>query len=177
MVMPTRDGKMAFASNSDSDSIAAIELASGKVTVIPVRARPQGGAFSPDGSLLYITCSNGNAIDVIDVKGLKVVRSIAVGKGPGRIAVTPDGNTLVYNLQKEPAVGFADVASGKQVAMVPLSGDPLSLTMTRDGQRAFTGIQSQDKVVYVSVRDRKIERVIDLPKGSGPDPVIPLSGK
>jgi hypothetical protein len=46
--------------------------------------------------------------------------------------------------------------------------------MNRAGTRAFTGIQDQDKVVFVSVAGRKIERVIDLPKGSGPDPVIPL---
>jgi hypothetical protein len=29
-------------------------------------------------------------------------------------------------------------------------------------------------VVVVSVPDRKVIRTIDLPKGSGPDPVIPL---
>jgi hypothetical protein len=46
--------------------------------------------------------------------------------------------------------------------------------MTGDGRRAFAGIQDQDKVVFISVAGRKIERVIDLPKGSGPDPAIPL---
>jgi hypothetical protein len=29
-------------------------------------------------------------------------------------------------------------------------------------------------VVFLSVPDRKIERVIELPKESGPDPAIPL---
>jgi hypothetical protein len=46
--------------------------------------------------------------------------------------------------------------------------------MTRDGARVFAGIQDQDKVCFISVKDRKIERVIHLPKGSGPDPAIPL---
>src|SRR5260370_36339719 len=124
-----------------------------------------------------MTCTNGNQIAIIDTKTLKVTGAIPTGKGPARIAVTPDGKTLVYNLQFEPAVGFADVASGKQIAMVPLSGRPLSLTMTRDGRRAFAGIQDQDKVVFISVADRKIERTIQLAKGSGPDPVIPLERK
>ena len=65
-------------------------------------------------------------------------------------------------------------AAKKQVAQVAVSSRPLSLTMSRDGRRAFLGIQDQDKVVFVSVPDRKIERVLDLPKGSGPDPAIPL---
>jgi hypothetical protein len=47
--------------------------------------------------------------------------------------------------------------------------------MTADGRRAFAGIQDQDKVVFVSVSERRIERVIELPKGSGPDPAIPLA--
>jgi hypothetical protein len=46
--------------------------------------------------------------------------------------------------------------------------------MTADGKRAFAGLQEADKIAVISVADRKIERVIDTPKGSGPDPVIPL---
>ena len=125
-------------------------------------------------SRLYLVSSDGNRISVLDTKAQEIVGIIPTGKGPGRIAITPDGRTLVYNLQFEPAVGFADIASGKQVATVPLSGRPLSLTMTRDGRRAFAGIQDQDKVVFISVSERKIERVIETPKGSGPDPAIPL---
>jgi YVTN family beta-propeller protein len=133
--------------------------------------------LSADGKRLYLTCTNANQIAIVDTAQLKVTGTISTGKGPARIAVTPDGRTLVYNLQYEPGVGFADIASGKQVATVPLSGRPLSLTMTRDGRRAFAGIQDQDKVVWISVGDRRIERILDTPKGSGPDPAIPLEGK
>jgi hypothetical protein len=103
-----------------------------------------------------------------------VTGSIPTGKGPARIAVTPDGRTLVYNLQFEPAVGFADISAGRQVAVAPVAGRPLSLTMTPDGRRAFAGLQEIDKLVFISVPDRRVERVLDLPKGSGPDPAIPL---
>lgn len=177
MVFPSPDGGWAFVSNSDSDSVAAIELSTGKVKLIDAGKHPQGGVFSPSGDRLYMTAMNDNHIAVIDVKTQAVTRKISTGKGPARAAITPDGKTLVYNAQFEPAVGFADVASGKQVAMVPVSGRPLSLTMTRDGRRAFAGVQDQDKVFVISVADRKVERVIELPKGSGPDPVIPLGGR
>jgi YVTN family beta-propeller protein len=174
MVIPFEGGKRAFASNADSDSLAVIDFATGAVRTIPTAAHPQGGALSQDGKRLYLTCTNANQIAIVDTAQLKITGTISTGKGPARVAVTPDGRTLVYNLQYEPAVGFADIASGKQVAAVPLSGRPLSLTMTRDGRRAFAGIQDQDKVVFLSLRDRKIERILATPKGSGPDPAIPL---
>jgi YVTN family beta-propeller protein len=174
MVIPAAGGKRVFVSNTDSDSLAVIDLATGETKIIPTGAHPQGGVVSHDGKRLYLTNTNGNQISVFDTDSLRVTGTIATGKGPARIALTPDGKTLVYNLQFEPAVGFADVASGKQTAQVALSGRPLSLTMMRDGRRAFAGIQDQDKVAFISVAARKIERVIELPKGSGPDPAIPL---
>jgi YVTN family beta-propeller protein len=173
-VMPGADTKLAFVSNSDSDNVAAVDLSTGNTLLIATAAHPQGGVLSRDGSRLYMTSTNGNAIVIIDTRDRKVIGSISTGKGPARIALTPDGSTLVYNLQYEPAVGFADIASGKQTVVVPVAGRPLSLTMTRDGRRAFAGLQELDKVAVIAVKERKVERVLDLPKGSGPDPVIPL---
>ena len=174
MVIPAPDGKRVFVSNTDSDTVAVIDISTGETTLISTPARPQGGVFSPDGRRLYVATTNGNQIAIIDPVTLQVTGTIPTGKGPGRIAITPDGKTLIYNLQFEPAIGFADVASGKQIASVPLTGRPLSLTLNREGTRAFTGIQEQDQVVFISVRQRAIERVLNLPKGSGPDPVIQL---
>ncbi len=174
MVIPTPDGEWAYASDTDSDAVAAIRLKTGEVTLIATGKRPQGGVLSYDGRRLYVVNTDGNKISIIDTSSKKVIGEIPTGKGPGRIAMTPDGKTLVYNLQFEPAVGFADIAAGKQVTQLPLTGRPLSLTMTRDGRRAFLGIQDQDKVVFVSVPGRKIEKTLELPKGSGPDPAIPL---
>lgn len=174
MVVPLPGGEWAFVSDTDSNSVAAIQLHTGSTKLIPTGARPQGAVLSPAGDRLYVVNTSGNQISIIDTRRQAVVGVIPTGKGPGRIAITPDGKTLIYNLQFEPAVGFADIASRKQTAMVALSGRPLSLTLTRDGARAFAGIQDQDKVCFISVRDRKIERVIETPKGSGPDPAIPL---
>lgn len=175
MVIPDPNGHRAFVSDTDSNAVAVVDLNSGVVTLVTVGARPQGAVLSPEATRLYVVNTNGNSISVIDTASLQVVGTIPTGKGPGRIAVTPDGNTLVYNLQYDPGVGFADVSTGRQVAEVALSGRPLSLTMTRDGKRAFAGIQDQDKVCFISVHDRRIERNLQLPRGSGPDPAIPLN--
>ena len=175
MVIPSPDGEWAYVSDTDSDNVAAIRLKTGEVTLIPTGRRPQGGVLSRDARILYIVNTDGNKISIIDTASHKVTGEIPTGKGPGRIALTPDGKTLVYNLQFEPAVGFADIAARKQAAQIPLTGRPLSLTMSHDGRRGFLGIQDQDKVVLVSVPERKIEKTLQLPKGSGPDVVLPLN--
>ncbi len=177
MVTVTLDGKAAFVSNTDSKSVAAIELKTGNVKLIETGERPQGSVLSLDGKLLYVVNTAGDQISIIDVNKKEIVGNIPTGKGPGRIKITPDGKTLVYNLQYLPGVGFADIKSSKQIATVELSGRPLSLTMTIDGKRVLAGIQDQDKVCFVSVQNRKIERIINLPKDSGPDPAIPLQMK
>jgi len=174
MVIPSPDGKWACVSNTDSNTVAAIELQTGNVKLISTGARPQGGVISPDGNRLYVVNTGANQISIIDLHQKEVIGNIATGKGPGRITITPDGKTLIYNLQFEPGVGFVDLDSCKQVTMVQLSGRPLSLTMTSDGRRVFAGVQDQDKVFFISTQERKIERIVNTPKNSGPDPVIPL---
>ena len=71
-------------------------------------------------------------------------------------------------------MGFADVAKRVQTAVVPLEGPPLSLHLSPGGETAYSGVQSLDKVFVVSVKERKIVRVIDTVKGSGPDAVVPV---
>lgn len=176
MVQFGLDGEWAYASNAGSATVAAVHLKSGRVKLIATGARPQGEVLSRDGKLLYVTCSNGNSISIIDTEKQEQVGAIQTGQGPGRIALTPDGRTLVYNLQPGEAVGFADVGARKQTAVIPLGGRPLSLTMSPDGRLAYAGVQDQDKVFVISVPERKIVRVFDTPKGAGPDPVLPLPG-
>jgi YVTN family beta-propeller protein len=172
MVMLSKDGRHAWVSNTDSNSVAVVDLKSGTTNVVATGEGPQGGVFNESGDRLYLTNAGPGRIAVIDTKASKEVARIATGKTPGRVAITPDGRTLVYNLSN--GVGFADVASNKQVTALDLHGRPLSLTMTRDGKRAFAGVQDQDKVYVIDVAQRRVSSVIDLPKGSGPDPVIPI---
>jgi len=57
---------------------------------------------------------------------------------------------------------------------LPLGGKLVSLTLSRDGLYAYSSAQEQDKISVISLADRKVVRVIEIPKGSGPDPVIDL---
>jgi len=45
--------------------------------------------LTPDGRFAYVTNIYANSVSVIEVKDLKVVSTIPVGKGPNGISVTP----------------------------------------------------------------------------------------
>jgi YVTN family beta-propeller protein len=175
MVLFDRAGEWAYVSNTASATLAAVNVNTGDVKLIPTDARPQGAALSKDGKTLFLTNSDSNSIAIIDTEKKTRTATISTARGPARVAVTPDGKTLVYNCgEGGDAVAFADIATRKQTTVIPLGGRPLSLTMSHNGKLAYAGVQDQDKVFVVSVPDRKILRVIATPKGAGPDPVLDL---
>ncbi len=168
------DGVWAFVSNTNTGTVAAVNLQTGEAKLIPVGARPQGAAFSPDFRRLYVCNSGGDSISVIDTAARAKTGDIATGKGPVRLAVTPDGNTLIYALQTAEAVGFANVKTMKEETQIRLTGQPVSLTLSADNKLAFSSVQAQDKIFVIPLATRKIDRVITLPASSGPDPYLPL---
>ena len=61
-----RGGKFAYVSNSTTSQIAAIEMATGAVTLIPTGGRPEGTVLSKDGTRLYTANRVGDNITIID---------------------------------------------------------------------------------------------------------------
>jgi YVTN family beta-propeller protein len=167
-------GGWAFTSNTDTGTVAAINAESGEVRLIQSGARPQGQAMSPDRKTLYIANSGESSISILDIERKTRIGTIATGKAPVRLALLPDGKTLAYALQEGQSVGFADIASRKEVQQIPLAGRPVSISLSSDGRLAYCSVQEQDKIYVISIPERKIAGVYDTPKGTGPDPVIPL---
>ncbi len=174
IVTASRDGKRAFVSNARSGTVAAIDLESGEVTLIPVGSRPEGSALSKDGKFLYVANRESNEISIIDTEKNENVGSIKTGQTPVRLKLTPDETQVVYALMNDHKVGFADIAARKEIALVDLTGPPVSLEMSDDGKYALAGAQDTDTVYVVSVADRKLVQQFNTSSGAGPDPVLYL---
>jgi YVTN family beta-propeller protein len=172
MVTFSADGKWAYASNTGTNQVAAVNVTTGEVKLIPTEARPQGSVLSKDGRELYVGNSGASSISVIDTGRNQLLATIPTMKGPNRVALTPDGRTLVYSMQAEKKIGFADPRARKQLDYVLLPNEPVSCTLSRDGSLAFASAENQDTVYIVSVKDRKIVGEIRTAKGAAPDPVL-----
>jgi DNA-binding beta-propeller fold protein YncE len=169
------EDRWAYLSATDSGSLSAIDLKSGVVTVIPCGERPQGEIFSPDRKTIFVANSGGSSISMFDAAKKQRIGAIETGgKAPVRLVVAPDGKTLIYALQEGRSVGFADTATGKEMMQIPLAGRPVSMSLSLDGKVAYTSVQEEEKIYAISVAQRKILHIYDVPKGTGPDPVAPL---
>ena len=175
MVAFDRTGEWAFASNTNSDNVAAVRIATGEIESITGCRGPQGGAMTRDGSRYYVACRDSGTIQVIDVAARRAVGEIQTAAGVNRVALTPDEKTLVYSIGGQgEALAFADVAALKETARVKLGGSPLSCSLTGDGRFAFAGVQDRDEIYVVSTAERKIVQIIKTPEGHGPDPIIEI---
>jgi YVTN family beta-propeller protein len=174
IVVASRDGKRAFVSNARSGTVAAIDLGSGDVKLIPAGSRPEGSVLSKDGRLLYVANRESNEISIIDTEKNENTGSIKTGQTPVRVKLTPDETLLVYALMDDNKVGFADVAAREETALVDLTGPPVSLEISDDGKYALAGAQEADTVYVISIADRKIVQQFKTSPGAGPDPALYL---
>jgi YVTN family beta-propeller protein len=167
-----KDGKFAYVSNAGSNTVSAIELASGKVTLIPVGTRPEGSTLSKDGTRLYVANRFSNEITIVDTAKKAKVGSIKTGAQPVRVQLTPDQKYAVYGMANGHAIGFADLAQGKEVDEVSTDGNRIvSMHLSPDGKWALGGAADVDLVYIVDIASRKIRNKFSVPKGSNPDPV------
>jgi YVTN family beta-propeller protein len=176
MVVVTPDGKQAFISNSTSANVSAIELATGRVKMIPTGARPEGSVVSKDGRRLYVCNRDGSSVSVIDTGKLEVTQTIRTSPGPVRIALTPDERFAVFGLLDERGVEWIDTRAGKVAGRVDLPaelGQIVSLHLSHDGRIAYAANENMDTVYQVSLAEKRIVHTFKTAKGHAPDPVVP----
>lgn len=175
IVMLGHKREWAYVSDTGTGTLSAINLSSGNVISMPSGERPQGLAMSPDGRTIFAANSGGNSISIFNLaQKWDVGRIMTSGKAPVRVVVSHDGKTLIYALQEGRSVGFADIATRKELLEIPVGGRPVSMSLSLDGKLAYCSVQEEDEIYIISVANRKVVRIVHTPKGTGPDPVVPL---
>ena len=95
----TPDGKTAYVTNRDSNSVTPIDTATNTAgTAIAVGSEPLGVAITPDGKTAYVTNTNSGSVMPIDTATNTASTAITVGSNPAAVAITPD---------QGPAAGFS----------------------------------------------------------------------
>ena len=81
----TRDGKTLWTTSKYYGYVAAYSLADWSlIKVVPVGSHPEWLTIPPDGNSLYVACAGDDAVVVVDIKTMKVVKKIPVGAVPKR---------------------------------------------------------------------------------------------
>jgi YVTN family beta-propeller protein len=133
------DPETGIASNG-SVSVVDLQL-NREVKDITVGLHPCGMALSPDGSRLYVACSNSDIIAVIDTQTDEVTSNISVhseegaifGSSPNDLTLSPDGSYLYVANGTDNAVCVISTVSQKVLGYIPTGWYPGAVITNRQG--------------------------------------------
>lgn len=147
--------------------IVAVEVTSGRMTVIPV-ARGEGATVdavrvNTDGSRLYATLRTaaGSAVAVVDTRAYRVVQTIAIEGSIGDIAVHRDGRRIFATCWDDARGGVLmvlDAAAGRVLRSVAVDGLPTQIALT--ASRAY--VANGDGITVVDIAAGRIVDTIAI---------------
>jgi YVTN family beta-propeller protein len=156
----TSDGKRAYVTNTERNSVAVLDIATAKITAeITVGVAPVGIAILPDNSRAYVANSGSDDFSVIDIDPNsptfhQVVKTIKVGDQPLDVVVTAGGPKVWVANYKSGDVSVIDANKDngtydQVVKTVSVGSGCASITITADEGRIYAGIGTG--VVYVDL--------------------------
>ena len=174
------DGKTAYVTNADANSLSIIDTATRRVTatISDVGNYPLALAVSPDGETVYVAGGYGNSVAVIDTETETVVKTIGIGLVPADtvlsgLALSPDGQRLYVTDFGGDSVAVIDTELGTVIARLalPAGSAPGGLAFASNGSRVYVANTGTDTVSVIDTAERIVVATVDLPAGTSPTAV------
>ncbi len=147
------DGLLAVA-NPDNDTVSIFDVlrdANLRRAEIPVGREPNGVAFLPSGSKLYVANTVSGTVSVISLdsargSGAVVSKTINVGVEPHGLVLTPNGSKLYVSNSASNSLSVINTDTDQVVSTIPnvLFG-PRGLAITNDGDS-----DDADEILFVT---------------------------
>jgi YVTN family beta-propeller protein len=154
------DGKTLYAAEVYGESLAALDVASGRVLALaPLAAEAYGVLASPDGTTVYVSVWGAARVAVLDAKTLASLGEIAVGEHPNAMALSKDGGHLFVACANTNAVWVVDLpdrAAIEQIGVAlspkaPPGSTPNALALSPEGDTLFVANADNNTVAVVDV--------------------------
>jgi YVTN family beta-propeller protein len=123
------DSRRIYVANGSSNTVSAIDAASGTVSTVTDLSAPHAVAVSPDGGPVYVTNFLNNTVSAIDAAALTASTVASVEKPEG-IAVSPDGTQLFVASSTTNAVAVIDAAT-HAVTRLTVGATPVGVAVGR----------------------------------------------
>lgn len=157
--------------NKGPSTATIIDVASGRaLATLPTGQGPHEIVVSRDGSIAVVTDygsrSGGNSLTVIDVPGLKVVRTINLGEyhRPHGIAFLPGDSLVAVTSEMSRNVVVVSVGEGVVRKAIPTQHNGSHMVgVTANGLRAYTGDIGSNTVSELNVETGQYVRSWDVP--------------
>ena len=175
-----------YSANEGEDSISRIDLATGRVTTMPVPVTPHNLQISRDGRRLFVVGSMAGQMKmaaagaahaaptqpggllILDAAAANAASAtlVTVGRAPAHVVVGARGDRAYVSNAADDAVGVVDVASGRVVSSIPTAASPHGLRMSPDGREIYVAGTKGNAVSVIDVATSR--EVTRIPVGKAP---------
>jgi len=125
--------------------------------------------FSADGSYLMIGCEFDGTVVKVDVKRMKVVRTMNVGGLPVDVKLSPDGKVFFVANQGLNGVSVVDPRTMKVVQFIPTGRGAHGMAISRDTKRVYVTNRLEGTISVISFATRRVVATWNV--GGSPDMV------
>ncbi len=162
------DGTRAFVTDYGLDQVLVFDTSTNNLLqaiASPSAAPVLGSALTPDGTRLYVANTRANSVFSIDTSTFSVSAPIAVGTGPGYVAISPDGSVAyvvneVPSLSSNGSVSVINTATNTVSAIIPLGLGPIMPAITPDGSKVFVTNIGDDSVSVINTSTNTVTATI-----------------
>ncbi|HEV2686861.1 MAG TPA: hypothetical protein VGW79_09500, partial [Actinomycetota bacterium] len=131
---------------------------------MPLPGRPYGiGVRGRD--LAYITRSDAAAIEQLDLRTGRFIRTIPVGCTPTCVAFSPCANRAYVSVQYCDEIAVVDTTRHSLVQAIPIPGDPFPLLLSPSGRTLFV-TTNEDRLFAISLVSGRVMDSLALPATS-----------
>jgi YVTN family beta-propeller protein len=142
--------------NSAGDNVSIIDPVTNKVVgeIHGIEVN-HGAAAAPDGSHFYVSNEGNSTLDIVDVKTLKVTRSVPLTGHPNNISISKDGRRVYVSISAAPgAVDVIDTTTQERAKSIPVKGAVHNTYVTPDGKYVVSGSIASKTITVI---DQKTE--------------------
>jgi YVTN family beta-propeller protein len=131
-------------------TISLIDTTTAVVRSFTVSERPQGGAFTNNGKLLYICLYYPQFfISVIDTENQRVIENIPVAKGAWTCVLSPDNRYLYVTHQDTFLISVIDTVTRKVVKTLSLDSYAMHIVVSANGAFLYVSLWHSQKVAVI----------------------------
>jgi YVTN family beta-propeller protein len=127
---------------------------------------PFNVALSRDGSTLYVTAEQGNALLIVDIKKQKVIHKVKVGNHPHSVLLSNDEKTAYVSNQWSDNISVIDLDKLEVTDTLKTGGGPAELALSADKQFLYAVNSYTSNLSVINLQAK--EEVKRLNTGNNP---------
>jgi YVTN family beta-propeller protein len=159
------DGRTVYAANQSARMLSVVDVATRRVTSVPLRNTPRFVAPSHEGRLVFVSMyendKSGSGVAVVDTATRRVVRYLTSGVQPYTLSVGPDGRLWVP-IHGQRRVDIYSADDQRPAGRVTVPPNPHAVGFSARTGRAFTPDHESDVVSVIDTRSGRLLRSLPV---------------